>query len=72
MQDLAPLSANGTWCIRVNGGRQPGPPFMLIHPLQLLIRPSPREREKKWGAVRLAPHFSKHLVPAELGLFTRH
>lgn len=35
------LSAYRTWRIKVNHSRQLGPPFMVIHPPQLLLRPSP-------------------------------
>lgn len=37
----SPLSAYGTWRIKVNHSRQLGPPSMVMHPLQLLRRPSP-------------------------------
>lgn len=36
----SPLSAYRTWRIKVNHSRQLGPPFMVMHPLQLLLRPS--------------------------------
>ena len=40
----SPLSAYRTWRIKVNHSRQLGPPFMVMHPLQLLLRPSPLKK----------------------------
>lgn len=43
----SPLSAYRTWHIKVNHGRQLGPPFMVMHPLQLLLRPSLVKKDGK-------------------------
>lgn len=39
------LSAYRTWWIKANHSRQTSPPFMLIHPPQLWLWPSPAKRD---------------------------